>query len=46
MNYDIEFCSKADCKHLECRRNQNNIEDKNRLIWMGNYEKCEYWEEH
>ena len=48
MNYDITFCSKMDCKNLECKRNQQNIpkaEYMIRHIWQGNFEECEHWKE-
>ena len=45
MNYDITFCSKKNCPNKECKRNQINTEGRTQPIWIGNYEKCEYWEE-
>lgn len=48
MNYDITFCSKKDCKNLECKRNKNNIpkvEYMVRPIWQGNFVECEHWKE-
>lgn len=44
MNYDITFCSNKKCKNKECKRNQNNIEDEERLISIGEFKDCEYWE--
>ena len=48
MNYDITFCSKKNCKNLKCKRNQKNIPETEyiaRHICIGNFEKCECWEE-
>lgn len=48
MNYDITFCSKLDCKNLECKRNQRlipQIKWVQRDIWVGNFEECEHWKE-
>ena len=44
MNYDITFCSKKNCPNKECKRNQNNIEDEERLISIAEFKDCEYWE--
>ena len=46
--WDITFCSKIECKHLECKRNQNNYNFMmagNRPISIAEFNKCEYWEE-
>ena len=46
--WDITFCSKKECKHLECERNQKNIPEMEysiRHIWQGDFKECEYWEE-
>lgn len=45
MNYDITYCSNVFCKNRECERNQYNIKDLTRNVWIGNFENCEYWED-
>lgn len=46
--WDITFCSKKECKNLKCERNQNNYNfmmAENRPISIGEFKKCEYWNE-
>lgn len=46
--WDITFCSKKECKNLKCERNQNNynfMEAGNHPISIGEFRKCEYWNE-
>ena len=49
MNYDITFCSRANCKDKECKRNLNNVpeEDRERFIdiWQSDFKECEHWKE-
>ena len=48
MNYDITFCSKKNCKNINCERNQNHIpeiEYKAREIWVGDFKESKNWKE-
>lgn len=48
MNYDITFCSKIDCKNLECKRNMKKLrvsEEEVRFISVSQFEICEHWKE-
>ena len=43
----ITFCSKKECKNLECERNQKNynfMKAGNRPISITEFKRCEYWE--
>ena len=47
MNYDITFCSKKDCKNLECKRNKIhflNTADRV-MVWESDFVECEHWKE-
>ena len=46
--WDITFCSKKNCKHLKCERNQNIydfVKAGNHPISIANFSKCEHWKE-
>lgn len=42
---DITYCTFEECCKLDCKRHWANA-PKDEYIWLGEFQDCEYWEEH
>ena len=42
MIRDMTYCSNTKCEQI-CPRNQNLIANKEKYIWIGNFEECEFF---